>query len=101
MYTTRENLLRLMCLPLSRFEGVVRTSDGYYLAQVKGDLGYNAFLGKPHAPHPGAGMDFMLKAWKGLTTTERIAVLALAHNPGDGLPICLARDFGVPVEQLT
>ena len=72
MYTTRENLLRLMCLPLSRFEGVVRTSDGYYLAQYKGDIGYNAFLGKPHAPHLGTGRDSILEAWRGLTQQERM-----------------------------
>jgi len=96
--SARENLLRLMNLPPSRFDGVVRTSDGFYLAQVKGDIGYNAFLGKPSAPHPGPGRDLMLEAWNGLDEQERIDVLALAARPGDGSPILLERDFGVPVK---
>jgi hypothetical protein len=94
-----EALLRLMNLPPCRFDGVVRTSDGFYLGRVKGDLGYNAFLGKPKPPHPGPGRDLTLNTWGKLTPTERRAVLALAANPPDGAPILLAEDFGVPVEE--
>jgi len=97
--SARENLLRLMNLPASRFEGVVRTSDGFYLAQVKGDVGYNAFLGKPSAPHDGPGRDAMLEVWNGLDEQEKVEVLALAARPGDGSPILLERDFGVPVRE--
>jgi len=96
--SARENLLRLMNLPASRFEGVIRTSDGFYLARVKGDIGYNAFLGKPSAPHDGLGRDAMLEVWNGLDEQERVKVLALAARPGDGSPILLEKDFGVPVK---
>ena len=98
--SARDNLLRLMNLPPSRFDGVVRTSDGFYLAQVKGDIGYNAFLGKPSEPHDGPGRDAMLEVWNGLDEQEKVEVLALAARPGDGSPILLERDFGVPVEKV-
>ena len=92
--TTQENLLRLMCLPLSRYACVVRTTDGYYIAQEHDDIGYNAFLGRPSKLHPGPGLDQTTRTWAGLTDTERLAVKALADNPLDGMPIPLA-DFGV------
>lgn len=94
--TTHETLLRLMNLPPSKFDGVCRTSDGHYIAQLKGDLGYNAFLGKPSPPHPGPGRNLMLKVWNGLTPSEKDDVLALAQRPVDGLPILLHADFGIP-----
>ena len=96
--SARENLLRLMNLPASRFEGVIRTSDGFYLARVKGDIGYNAFLGTPSPPHDGPGRDATLEVWNGLDEQERVEVLALAARPVDGSPILLEKDFGVPVE---
>mgnify|MGYP001594863056 CR=1 FL=1 len=98
--TTNETLLKLMCLPISKFVGVVRTADGHYLAQVHGGLGYNAFLGRPTAPHAGPGRDYMLATWNSLTSSEKLAVLALAANPIDGSPILLSEDFGVPVTDL-
>lgn len=94
---TQETLLRLMNLPPSRFAGVVRTGDGYYLAQVVGDLGYNAFLGKPNPPHNGPGRNLMLSVWSSLTDKEKRAVYALAKNPLDGQSILLHEDFGVPL----
>ena len=93
---TRETLLRLMNLPPSRFSGVVRTSDGHYIASVHGDVGYNAFLGRPSPPHPGPGRDAMLAVWDGLSQEEREAVYCLAANPVDGEPIDLHGHFGVP-----
>ena len=95
----KEALLRLMCLPPSRFSGVCRTSDGFYLAQVKGDIGYNHFLGKPSAPHSGPGRDAMLATWVKLSKKEQRAVLFLAAHPIDGSPIRLAQDFGVPIDE--
>ena len=94
---THTTLLRLMNLPPSKFAGVVRTVDGHYIAQLHGDVGYNAFLGKPSPPHPGPGRDLMLKVWNGLTQDEKQAVLVLAARPIDGSPIPLETDFGVPV----
>ena len=92
----QEALLKLMNLPTSQYISVCRTSDGYYLAQRRGDLGYNAFLGKPTPPHDGPGRDFMLQTWASLSPAERVAVWHLARHPLDGLPIRLAEDFGVP-----
>ena len=93
--TPKEAMLKLMCLP-SSFDGVCRTSDGFYLARVRGDPGYNHFLGKPSPPHPGAGYNWMLATWNDLSLDEKINVLELAANPLDGLPILLHKDFGVP-----
>ena len=95
--TTTGNLLWLMSLEgcSATLEAVVRTSDGMYLGQAAGDLGYNHFLGQPSAP-----TDYVrranVKRWASLSESERIAVQALAANPPDGTPIPLA-DFGVPV----
>jgi hypothetical protein len=100
--TTQENLLRLMNLPIGTFAGVCRTADGYYLARKHGDLGYNAFLGRPAAPHAGPGREHTLHVWHSLSPVEQIAVIQLAANPVDGAPILLEQDFGVPVwETLT
>jgi hypothetical protein len=98
--TTTKNLLNLMSLPTSNFDGVICTSDGHYIARVKGDTGYNGFLGQPSPPHAGPGRDHMLETWRGMTPEERKAVLALAAHPIDGSPIRLAEDFGVPVEDV-
>ena len=95
----KEALLSLMCLSPSRVDGVCRTADGFYIAQIKGDIGYNYFLGKPSPPHPGVGRDMMLATWAELSKGERIAVLYLATHPVDGLPIRLAEDFGVPIDK--
>ena len=94
--TTRNNLLALMNLPSETIDRVCRTSDGYYMAQLRGDIGYNHFLGQPNPPHEGPGRDAMLKVWASLALPERKDVLALAQNPGDGSPILLHEDFGVP-----
>ena len=97
--TTQDTLLSLMNLPPSRFSGVCRTADGYYMASAHGDVGYNHFLGKPSPPHDGPGRDLMLKVWHELTETERLVVVHLANHPIDGTPIRLAEDFGVPVKE--
>ena len=98
MNNPSETMLRLMSIPTSQFDGVCRTSDGYYIAQRKGDIGYNHFLGRPSPPHDGPGRDQMLKVWGALTKEEKVEVLALAASPIDGSPILLHKDFGVPVD---
>jgi len=90
----RETMLRLMNLPASRFNGVVRT-DGDYIAQAIGDIGYNHFLGKPAPIHDGPGLDNTLRIWNALTAEEQAQVRAVAACPMDGQPIPL-EDFGVP-----
>lgn len=96
---TNRTLLKLMNLPPGRFAGVCRTTDGHYIAQIHGDVGYNAFLGRPAPPHDGPGRDSMLATWHSLTPRDKAAVISLAANPIDGEPIDLAADFGVPVEE--
>ena len=93
--TAHETMLRLMSLP-RHFVGVTRTSDGFYIAQVEGDVGYNAFLGKPQPVHAGPGLDNALRIWAGLSDEERKAVHAVAASPMDGSPIPLTDDFGIP-----
>ncbi len=95
--SAQETLLKLMCVPTSRFDAVCRTSDGFYLARPIGSVGYDAFLGQPKPPHDGPGRDLMLDTWNALSDAERRQVASLAANPGDGSPIRLAEDFGVPV----
>lgn len=92
--SVNKTLLRLMSL--GQFQAVCRTSDGYYMAQVPGDLGYNAFLGRPAPVHDGLGHRQMLQVWAALSTDEQVAVWRLAQNPLDGSPIPLDSDFGVP-----
>ena len=94
--TTQETLLALMNLPPSKFSGVVLTTDGFYIASVHGDLGYNHFLGKPAPVHDGPGKTQMLSVWNRLTVQERDAVYQLADNPIDGHSIPLHEGFGVP-----
>lgn len=86
------NLLRLMCIP-SHIEAVCKTSDGFYLGQVKGDIGFNAFLGKPKEPHLGIGRERMMGVWDSLSSNEREEVLVQAQ----GLGIDLEGEFGVLV----
>ncbi len=95
MDDSRKTMLLLMNLPASRFDGVVRDGSGNYIAQVIGDIGYNAFLGRPAPVHDGPGRDNTLQIWNGLTAKEQAQVRAVAACPGDGQPIPLA-DFGVP-----
>jgi hypothetical protein len=95
-----EIILALMNLQAKRLDAVCRTSDGYYMGQAAGDIGYNAFLGRPEPVHDGPGRQAMLKVWAGLSDDEREAVLRLADNPPNGAPLLLVADFGVPVEEV-
>ena len=97
--TTMGQLMRLMGLGGAPYtlEAVCKTSDGMYLGQLVGDVGYNAFIGQPAKPHAGPGLDLTRKVWGELDTADKRAVLALAARPGDGAPIDLAVEFGVPV----
>lgn len=55
MDTLKEAILRLEpkldllhhCLGFGRFAKVVRTSDGHFLGQAWGDVGFNHYLGNP------------------------------------------------------
>ncbi len=95
MFDAMETLVRLLNLPYRSIDSVVRTSDGFYIGHVRGDIGYNAFYGKPASPHPGPGRMHMLDVWRGLTPEEQSAVIAVAANPPDGTPIPLTKEFGL------
>jgi hypothetical protein len=88
-------LLDVLNLRPAGIVDVVRTSDGYYIGQDPGDLGYNHFIGKPPKLHLGPGLDRTRKRWAELTKAQRIAVRARAVLPRDGEAIPLG-DFGVP-----
>lgn len=68
-----KNLIRLINLPRNINEITV-TSDGHYLGQIEGDLGYNAFFGKPSF-HKGPGRDMSIKTWKSFTFNQRKEVI--------------------------
>ncbi len=87
------NLIDLMNLGPLGVTDVVRTSDGFYLGQAPGDLGYNVFIGKPN-PHEGPGRERSRGLWEGLTVQERNAVRARCNHPLDGERILLS-DFGI------
>ena len=100
---TLDQLGQLMNLPSGmrqRIDGICRTTDGHYLARLKGGIGYDLYIGKPSPPHAGPGRDQMLRAWRGMSEDERRAVVKLAdqggNQDGDGMRIDLAREFGVP-----
>lgn len=59
MTNTLDNLMKLMCFTSAMREGIVdviKTSDGFYVAMDKGDIGFNRFIGKPSKPHKGPGL---------------------------------------------
>ncbi len=94
------DLLALMCIPQRfGFVGIVRTADGFYCGRCEGDIGYDHFIGRPSKPHPGPGREAMLRAWGDMSPERRAAVLRYCAAPPDGVPIPLAREFGVPVSK--
>ena len=88
-----DNLINLMCLGPLGVTGVVRTSDGFYIGQAPGDIGYNVFIGKP-AQHEGPGREHSRAVWEGLTVQERNLVRIRCNHPMDGERIPLS-DFGI------
>ncbi len=94
--TTKGNLMRLMCLggaPVE-LENITRTSDGFYIGREPGDVGYNAFIGRPqHIDNAqDSTREIVRTFWDSLSETERLQVQALAARPADGSPIPL-NDF--------
>lgn len=91
------NLLRVLNIPdRMGLVAICRTSDGHYLGQEKGDLGYNVFIGQPAPVHEGPGLENTRRIWASLTAEEKVGVRRLASNPPDGSPIPLEEGFGVP-----
>ncbi len=80
-YEERMNILLGICHLPTDFVDVIRTSDGHYLAQRYGDIGFNHFLGKPNkCPLPGT-VEVAKKYWnraEGLA--EKKALLRLARR---------------------
>jgi len=94
-----DNLLNLMNLGPLGVADVIRTSDGFYLGQAPGDIGYNVFIGSP-STHEGPGRERSRKVWDALTEQEQGAVRARCGHPMDGERITL-EDFGIPEEVVT
>ena len=89
-----KNLIKLMNLGPTGAVDVVRTSDGFYLGQAPGDIGYNMFIGRPSPVHEGPGLEHTLAVWESLTVQERNAVRMRCNHPLDGERIPLS-DFGI------
>lgn len=88
-----EALLSIMNIPKAfNLVNIVKTTDGHFIGMEAGDIGYNHFLGKPSAPHVGAGRDRTLSIWESLTPQERRAVYLVAKAKN----IDLTKEFGVP-----
>ena len=84
--TPMENMLNVMNLNPAGLTAVCLTSDGHYLGQRPGEIGYNYFLG-PAGHHNGPGKKYSLDTWNALTPQEQADVLTLAASPPDGEPI--------------
>lgn len=93
-----ELLLLVTNLKPTGIVDVCLTVDGFYIGMMPGDIGYNAFIGKP-SHHEGPGMDHSRKVWNGLSEDEQRALLHRCRDPLDGAPIPLHRFLGV--ESLT
>ena len=101
MHSPTENLLDIMNLGPTQAVDVIRTSDGFYLGQQEGDVGYNMFLGAPGASHPGAGRDASQQQWDALSEGDQIALVSRARAPRAGYSTPLADFLGfVPVERI-
>ena len=98
--TTMGKLMQVMGLGGAPYEleAICRTSDGFYMGQLVGDIGYNVFIGKPAKPHPGPGRDLTLSVWEGLSEQERKQILSLAAHPPDGSSIPLVQEFDLPMK---
>ena len=55
-------------------ESITLTSDGMYLGQVSGDMGYNAFLGRPNSNPLPETRELLQGHWNGLSAPEQDAV---------------------------
>ena len=88
-----DNLTNLINLGHFGFVDIAKTSDGFYLGMEPGDIGFNAFIGKPHPVHAGPGLNRTLQVWNDFTDTEKTQVLGLAILKG----IDLENEFGVPL----
>jgi hypothetical protein len=58
----------------------MRTSDGHYLAMPVGDIGFNAFLGRPNPRPQPATTRLAWLAFRVLTMAERRAFVRLARS---------------------
>ena len=93
--TAMGRLMAMMCLGghPQELEAVCRTSDGFYMGQETGDVGYNVFIGKPNTNAQPSTRDLQHEQWEGYTLQQKVEVLGLAEAPPDGSPIDL-EEFG-------
>ena len=89
-------LINLLNLRPAGVVDVVLTTDGHFVGQNAGEVGYNAFIGRPSG-QPGPGMDRSREVWQTFSDVERAAVRYRADNPPDGEPIPLEL-FGIEPE---
>ena len=80
LFDSTKALMAVMNLPERLgLVDVIRTSDGCYLGMAAGDIGYNAFLGKPASIHPGPGLENATEKWNALSKSEQLLVAQLAR----------------------
>ncbi len=71
-----KNLIRLLNLP-SNIALITVTSDGCFLGQAFGDIGFNHFFGKPSF-HAGVGKERSQHVWKSLSYKDQRDLARLA-----------------------
>ena len=85
--SAHRNLMDVMCL--GRYQNVMKTSDGFFIAMEYGDIGFNAFLGQPN---PGQiGREFSRGKWQALNFSDQRAVARIAKAKAIDLRTFLPR----------
>ena len=83
-------LMQLSGAPYT-LESIIKTSDGFYLGQLEGDIGYNQFIGSPHKARLESTKQLMNTYWREFSEDEKIDVITLAK----GMGINLRKEIGL------
>lgn len=75
----KEMLMKFLALP-DDYVDIVQTSDGHWLAQSRGDVGYNHFLGEPALEHDGPGKEYRQAFWRGLSYHDRKRLVRITQT---------------------
>jgi len=89
--STLRNLLDIMVLP-QEIMNITRTSDGYFLGQEYGDIGFNRFFGRPNPSSPST-FEFIWQRFRKLSLNERKALIKMARLKGVDLRVFLRRGY--------
>lgn len=92
--STLENLMSIISLPSRLYQNFTITSDGYYLGMEHGDIGFNAFLGKPNGNLQPTTIRRSYEKFRLLSLTEKKSVVLLARGKGVNLRSFLVKGAG-------